>query len=140
MVVSRVRIGPRRQQPLGNGQIVAVRRPQQRGDAVRPAGVDIDALIEQRPHGGGILPRRGAHEPQIGFGRGNSGQGRGQRQSACQHAACNRRPESSQSHTGPPCDSNQTGRAEHPRLWYSDQSPDQRFSRNASSPPGSGSR
>ena len=45
--------------------IVPVGRPEKRRRPVRPRGVDIDALFDQRSHGPEVLLRRGADEPQV---------------------------------------------------------------------------
>ena len=80
VVVGRVDLGAGAQQPVDRVQVVPVRRPQQRRDAVGPRRVDIDAFFQQRPHGVLIALRDGVDQPEVWTGGGGqAGQRREQK-------------------------------------------------------------
>ena len=136
VVVSGIGIGARRQQQLGGREVVAVGGPEEGGHPVGPAGVDIDALVDQRAHRRGILPGRRSDQPEVGFRRRN---GRTRGQCAHQNAADSRLPDQYQPHAAPPCNNNPRSRR-HDAAAAGRQPPDQRLSRNASASPASASR
>ena len=57
--------GGRVREELRGLDVVPMRSPQERGDAVGPRRVRVDALVEQRPHGGCVLCLSRGHEPEI---------------------------------------------------------------------------
>ena len=65
MVVRRIDVGARGDQPPGNLQVIAVRRPEQCRDAVRPCPVDVHPLVEEGEDRGPILIRRRRYETQV---------------------------------------------------------------------------